>query len=57
MGYDTGKLVGNVNENGVCTEFESKNHWADDEVKILVKNVECTGTEAKFSDCSMEYDT
>jgi hypothetical protein len=57
MGYDTGKLVGNVNENGVCTEFESKNHCADDEVKILVKNVECTGTEAKFSDCSMEYDT
>jgi hypothetical protein len=26
MGYDSGKLVGNLNENGVCTEFENENH-------------------------------
>jgi len=26
MDYDGGKIVGNINENGVCTEFESENH-------------------------------
>jgi len=57
MGYDSGNIVGNLNENGVCTEFDSKNHCAAEDIKIMIKNVECSGTESKFDDCPMEFDT
>jgi hypothetical protein len=26
MGFDSGKLVGNKNENGVCTDFEGEDY-------------------------------
>jgi hypothetical protein len=45
MGYDGGKIVGNVNENGVCTEFEGDDHCGKDSLPIHMKGLECTGTE------------
>jgi len=57
MGYDDGKLVGNVNENGVCTNFNGEDHCASDDVPILLKDIECIGNELKLNECGGSGDT
>jgi hypothetical protein len=52
MGYDDGKMVGNVNENGVCREFDGDNHCGPDDMPIHVKGVECVGNEPALKDCA-----
>lgn len=34
MEFDNGKLVGNINENGVCSEFDGSNHCASEDTPI-----------------------
>lgn len=57
MGYNNGNIVGNVNENGVCSNFNGDDHCANDETPILLKDVECAGAEMKLKDCPGSGDT
>jgi hypothetical protein len=57
MGFDAGKLVGNVNENGVCTRYMGKNYCAKEETPILLTNLACTGSEEKLVLCGGDPNT
>jgi hypothetical protein len=41
MGYDSGELVGNPSENGVCADVTGKNFCGDSDMKIAMKDINC----------------
>lgn len=51
MGFDNGKLIGDVDESGVCTNFNDKDYCGKDGVPIQMSNVKCKGDEAKLDQC------
>jgi len=57
MGYDKGKLIGNVNENGVCSNFNGEDHCGNDLTPIHYKDLECVGNELELADCGGIRDT
>jgi len=57
MNFDNGKMVGNINENGVCLEFEGSNHCAPDEIPINYQDLECKGDEATLIKCGGNANT
>ena len=52
MGFDTGKIIGNVAQNGVCTNYEGKNFCAQNSAPVQLKSVMCQGGESSISECS-----
>jgi hypothetical protein len=46
MGYESGELIGNPSENGICTNFNGKNYCG--EGKIAMKDIGCQGDELKL---------
>jgi len=57
MGYDDGNIVGEVNQNGVCSNFKGENHCGKDDAPIVRKDMECQGNEKTFFDCGGNKDT
>lgn len=50
MGYDNGKIIGNQDEQGVCTNFNEKNFCGSGPIHMV--HVKCKGKEAKLDKCS-----
>ncbi len=46
MGYESGELIGNPGQNGVCTNYNGKNFCG--EGKIAMKDINCQGEELKL---------
>jgi len=57
MGFLSGKLGGNLEENGFCKTFMDKNHCAPEESAIIATKVTCTGKEKKIDECGALFDT
>ncbi len=52
MGFDSGKLIGNVEQQGACSDFNSKNYCGKPNSNINLKDVNCDGTESSLSECA-----
>jgi hypothetical protein len=50
MGYDNGKIIGNVDEQGVCANYNDKNYCGAN-TPIQMVHVKCTGDEVKLGGC------
>lgn len=52
MSYVSGKIIGNMEKYGVCSNYEGRNYCGSSNIAIHLNEVDCHGSESLLSECN-----